>query len=191
MPKLPSKATGPEFDKLKAKWYKKLKRSGFKDIEHGRDLNNMAGQTFRQSGNDSVVLTDFERIEHDTDDRFLPGWDQQSQCHDTAKYEYYDRIVTYAGTLPEGDRVRKFLILTVQTSRSNAARKVRYSMVQATSIWQATLQQLGLPDGRRGPGKREAAKAPEPASPVRILKREEIAKLQYKAPKQIKDGTDE
>ena len=179
------------FKKLQARWYKKLKREGFRDVECFTDLNKISGQTFRQSGDGSVMLWDFHG--NDSDDDGVRDWplvdnlgndipQGELELSNTAKYEYYDRITTYAAhTSP---RRRKFLLLSIKVGRSIAAKEMSMSQSEANTIWSATLQKLGLP--------KRTVQAPrdfeqDTPAPVRVLSKSEIAKLGYKAPKQIKD----
>ena len=110
---------------------------------------------------------------------------EELELSNTAKYEYFDRIITHAAhTSP---RRRKFLLLSIQKGRSIAAKEMKMSQSEANTIWSATLQKLGLPK-RTVQSPRDFEQ--DTPAPVRVLSKSEIAKLGYKAPKQIKDGTD-
>lgn len=182
MPKRRTKselAKAKEFEKLQAKWYNKLRKSGFVDIECGTDLNRVPGQTFRQAGQNSHVLWDFERAEHDGDDII----DTSESVWDTDKSAYFDRLAAFAHGLPNQDSLWAKLILDLVDgsgdSRKTVARRHKTTMTKATTIWEATVQALGLP--KRGPG--EPRDAPEQPAPVRILTAAEKARLGYVPPK--------
>jgi len=192
---MPKPLSPAKFQALQRRWYKKAnklaqERGETGDIEYGRDLNKTAGQTFRQSGDGSVMLWDFSAPDQDDSVRDWALVDSSGheieqgelELSNTAKYEYYDRIMTYAAhTSP---RRRKFLLLSIQKGRSIAAKEMSMSQSEANTIWSATLQKLGLP--------KRTVQAPrdfeqDTPAPVRVLSKSEIAKLGYKAPKQIKD----
>jgi hypothetical protein len=173
------------FARLKAKWYAKLKRSGFKDIECGRDLNKSAGQTFRGAGPNSHVLWEF------TDDNFGPagsGYDETRGIPDLDKFEYFDRIGHYAQSLPDMTRRqqrRKLACIAASQgkSRTQTAKELNMSLTYVNSIWDAMLQELNLPGSKDRA--RMAHEPPAEPAPVRILSKQEIAKLDCTPPKDI------
>jgi hypothetical protein len=179
-----SRFNTPEFKKLQAKWYKKLRKSGFIDIECGVDLNKVNGQTLPQG---RYILWDFERADSEgMTEAFLErfnGWNGTDTVQDMPKYRYYEAIIDYGQSL-EDDRTKKFLLMAVDVGPTKAARKLRMSQTQARDIWSATLEQIGLPR----PTRVSHEPPPEPA-PVRTLTKAEIKRLQYTAPMKIKDRT--
>ena len=183
-----------EFSQLRDSWYKKLKKAGFVDIEGGRDLNKSAAQTFRQSSRNSVLLWDFS-LSDDSDEHAaaLKGWNGYGLA-EHARFEFTDRVTAYANKL-RNKRHRELLLLVLEKGMAKARKELRMSVKESLSIWQATMEKLGLPnDTGTGGGVKVKGepKQPQPG-PVRILSAAERAKLQavYKQPKDIKDKTDE
>lgn len=186
-----------EFEKLQKYWYAKLKKTGFIDIEGGRDLAQVPGQTLRGAGPNSHVLWDFERGSHgDGAGGYradgtgeLQVIDETCDIGGTDKFEYFDRISHFAHSLPNQDSLMARLLIDLSSGapgtyyRKHVARKHKTTLAKANTIWEATIQALGLP-ALVQKHSHAAEKPPEPA-PVRSLSAKEIAGLNYTPPKKI------
>jgi hypothetical protein len=181
------------FAKLQSEWYAKLRKTGFVDIECGKDLNKSNAQTLRGAGPNSHVLWDFSQSDADGDG-FGPGgdkygYDESRGVQDLAKFEYFDRIGSYGQSMPEmtsRQRRRKLVVIMMGNgaAKRSIARELKMNLDYVGSIWDATLAGLRLPSGR---SQANASEPPPEPKPLRILSKADIAKLGYKSPKQIKD----
>lgn len=178
-----TKTKQPEsFRELQQFWYAKLKKEGFKDIEYGIDFNKHNMSTLRSGeAKNAHISWDFSRADHDGD-QALEGWDGESGIGDSAKYEFYSRIAEYAwnevGDKGMGARKRKILLACIEQPPEKAAQMIDVPVDETKSVWQATVEKLGMANKSFIPRER----APEPA-PVRTLSKSEIKRLKYTPPK--------
>lgn len=183
MASVTGKLTKKQYAKLHLKWRKKLRRSGFRDIEGNSDFNDFQVSTLRSSGGTVHLPWDFER-----DDGYgecmLQGWDGQSGLGESANWEYYQRIRDYAETLPRDNKSR-LVLLCFLDKHPRAAKHMTpgVSPRRAMSIWTETIKQLGLQPERHSFPMPERTKQ----APARRLSRKEIKALHLTPPKQIKD----
>jgi len=170
------------FRRLQLKWYKKLRKSGFRDIEGTSDFNDFPVSTLRSSGGTAHLPWDFSQ-DDGLGENNLHGWDGQSGLGESANWEYYSRIADYASTLPRLDQTRAVLLCFLERNPRVAKHTVPgVSPRRAMSIWNETIKALGLPqECKYNPPTGQ----PKPA-PVRRLSKKEIKKLNLTPPKQIK-----
>ena len=171
-----------KFRKLQLKWYKKLRRSGFKDIEGTSDFNDFPVSTLRSSGGTTHLSWDFAR-DDDYGECMLAGWDGQSGLGESSNWEYYARVSSYANELPRDSEVRAVLLCFLDKHPRLAGKIPGVSKRRAMSIWTETIKQLGLPP-ERAAFHRPAQEKP---APVRHLSKKEIKALSLTPPKLIKD----
>ncbi len=168
--------------RLQLKWYRKLRQSGFRDLEGTSDFNQFAVSTFRSQGGNAHLSWDFER-----DDGYgecmLNGWDGQSSTGESGNWEYYQRILDYANTLKPPSKTRTVLLAFLDKDPRRAQYKIPgISPRRAMSIWTETIKQLGLP----AENKYYPPNGTEKPAPVRSLSKREIKALHLTPPRKIK-----
>lgn len=172
------------FRKLQLKWYGKLRRSGFRDIEGNSDFNCFPVSTLRSSPGGTCHLPWDFSDDDAQGETHLHGWDGQSGLGEAANWEYYQRIRDYAESLDREDKTRHVLLCFLDKHPRYARKMTKgVSPRRAMSIWNETIRQLGLPPESGYYPKR----GQESPAPVRRLSKSEIRRLKLTAPRQIKD----
>ena len=92
-----------KFLKKQAAWDKKLRRSGFRDIEQGYDLGEYDASTFRAAadGDHGPSFQPLSTIDIDTD--------QPALLHETEQYLYWQEFLEKAYALDDSNKRKPFL----------------------------------------------------------------------------------
>lgn len=120
---------------LVAEWYSKLRRSGFRDIEGGRDLNQLHASTF-PGGDGSRGAAFVAWPDTDFEPRTLLA------DHPTAVY--YRRLSQAAWDLPRDHKDRRLFLLAIESDTRNAARRLGVPGITARKRYLRFRDSIGL-----------------------------------------------
>jgi len=183
--------TKEQFARLQAKWDARLKRSGFVDIEYGQDLNDIPGaSTFRRrsdGGHGTEVDLGFGfEVEN-----ALGNGEPMRSFSDDETAETWRYLCQAAHAIDDSDKDKRLICVVAETGFiAEAAKITRAPIDRISRAWHKFCDRLGVSTKRLRASRhpRATVDAPNPA-PVRMLSRDEIARLNYRPPKQIKDSS--
>lgn len=176
---------------LVKKWYGKLAKTGFDDIERGKDMNQYPATTM--PGRHRSMHLEYPADLESFDDGSEQDIEQETNSIvNDSKAVYWRRVRDQVNRLgaDTSPGIKQFLLDWVESGNlTETARDYGWTRMQAYWVAKQFMVQAGL---RMGIGRAEDSGEPEPEpAPVRILTKTEIKRLRYKCPKDIKDSTDE
>lgn len=200
--------TKAQFATLQAKWYRKLKDTGFEDIEGGRDLNKFSTSSFRGKAEEDKGLEFVSTSStsggrpFDATELFLADnrevYGAATCVADTPQALLWRQIGQAIHALPGNAKHRAFLVTWSATGKqSESARRHNFTRGKARWIVDTFCAAHGF-DKRRlfstakgDPVRsRTTTKAETLTPPVRHLTKREIAKLVYTPPRKTDGSTD-
>jgi hypothetical protein len=186
-------STKAQLRQLQAKWYARLRRDGFVDVEGGRDLNHLNATTLPGSGSLSFVSTTAEGPDGLFDATELFEVDNDAvyggftSVANTSQAVLWRKVMGAAHDLPSNYKHRAFLIdwATSGGKRRAAARRAGIPINIARGDTARFCARIGVEEialfTSANPARSMKPEAPTPA-PVRRLSKREIARLQYTPP---------
>lgn len=128
--------------------------------------------------------------------RSLTGANEVATVAADPRFQFWSIAARRAARLPRNFRGRRVVVAIAQTGNiEGSARRAGLSIWSARSLWRRFVRSCGLPDAWKGsigrPHRscrpaRDAKPAAEKPSPVRVLTKRQIARLNLQAPRGIR-----
>src|SRR6185503_4151986 len=169
----PIKLNSPQFEKLQRKWYKRLKREGFEDVERFQDMNKLPVSTMPRLHGSFLYDPDTGEIGDDV---------EVTPLAETDKAGYWREVGRKQSLMRRSDKNYKLISVFAETGTMAAAGAAcGLSRTEATNRIKAWLRSHGLKEFT-GLSRHRVEPQPPPG-PCRSLSAAEIAKLNLTPPR--------
>ena len=172
--------TKAAFSKLQREWYAKLKATGFQDIEHGRDLNEIPASTFRGAGKGAFTVALLDPMAEASQD-LIEQQGTTLELHPVP--EYWSRVTEAVYKLRFRDPRRKVLLACLKHGQQQAAAKLKIPAHRVNQVWRGFLKDIGLPEARSYNAKDHDSDV-KPGK-VKKLTKAQVRKLKYSCPREL------